>query len=62
MDKKIYIQPQTEITKAVLTQMLAGSVIGNVGDDTGTIGYGGSDDDGTMDPGVKGEAWTDIWE
>ena len=57
MDKKIYIQPQTEITKAVLTEMLAGSV---TAPDQG-IGYGGVDD-GTHDPDVKGEAWTDIWD
>jgi len=57
MDKKIYIQPQTEITKAVLTEMLAGSV---TAPDQG-IGYGGVDD-GTNDPDVKGEAWTDIWD
>ena len=57
MDKKIYIQPQTEITKAVLTEMLAGSV---TAPDQG-IGYGGVDD-GSHDPDVKGEAWTDIWD
>lgn len=61
MDKKLYIQPQTEITKAVLTQMLAGSVTGSIDGGDGP-GYGGVDDDGSQDPGVKGEAWTDIWD
>ncbi len=61
MDKKLYIQPQTEITKAVLTQMLAGSVTGSIDGGDGP-GYGGVDDEGTLDPGVKGEAWTDIWD
>lgn len=59
MDKKIYIQPQTEITKAVYTHMLATS--GVTGTGGAEIGWGG-EDDGTHDPDVKGEAWTDIWE
>lgn len=59
MDKKIYIQPQTEVTKAVLIQMLAGSITTDI---DGGPGYEGSDDDGSLDPGVKGESWTDIWE
>ena len=61
MDKKVYIQPQIEITKAVLIQMLASSVTGSVDGGNGP-GWGGSDDEGTLDPGVKGESWTDIWE
>lgn len=57
MDKKLYIQPQTEIIEAVLTQMLADSV---TAPDQG-IGYGGVAT-GEEDPDVKGESWTDIWE
>lgn len=60
MDKKIYIQPQTEITKAVYTHMLAAS--GVTGTGGATIGWGGTDEGGEKDPDVKGEAWTDIWE
>lgn len=59
MDKKIYIQPQTEISKIVLVQMFASSP-GVTAPDQG-IDYGGVDD-GTHDPDVKGEAWTDIWD
>lgn len=59
MDKKLYIQPQTEITKAVLIQMLASSVTGE-GD--ATIGWGGDDDDPEAGADVKGESWTNIWD
>lgn len=62
MDKKLYIQPQTEILKAVFSQILAASsgVTGDTGGDHDP-GYGGIDD-GTHDPDIKGESWTDIWE
>ena len=60
MDKKIYIQPQTEITKAVYTQMLATS--GVTGTGAAEIGWGGDDPDPEAGGDVKGESWTDIWE
>ena len=59
MDKKLYIQPQTEITKAVLIQMLASSVTGEGG---ATIGWGGDDEDPEAGADVKGESWTNIWD
>ena len=64
MDKKLYIQPQTEIIKAVFSQMFASSpgVTGNIGDDSGSIGYGGVDDNPEAGSDVKGESWSDIWE
>lgn len=58
MDKKLYIQPQTEIIKAVFTQIFASSLTGEGGGVE--VGWGG-EDDGTHEPQVKGEAWTDIW-
>ncbi len=60
MDKKIYIQPQTEITKAVYTHMLAAS--GVTGEGGATVGWGGEDTDPEAGADVKGEAWTDIWD
>jgi hypothetical protein len=57
MDKKIYIQPQTEIELFELTNALLGVSAPEQG-----IGYGGVDEDGSGDPDVKGESWTDIWE
>ena len=60
MDKKLYIQPQTEIQLVEFTNMLLdGSVTGS-GD--ATIGWGGYDEGGEQDPDVKGESWTDIWD
>lgn len=59
MDKKIYIQPQTEVTKAILTQILSASGVTGTGD--ATIDWGG-EDDGTHDPDIKGESWSDIWD
>lgn len=59
MDKKIYIQPQTEISKVVLTEMM---LTGSVTAPGQGIGYGGVDEGGEKDPDVKGEAWTDIWD
>ena len=59
MDKKIYIQPQTEVTPVLVrsAMLIEGSVSG---DGTGSdIGWGGVED-GEGD--VKDESWTDIWE
>ena len=59
--KKIYMQPQTDVCEVLPAQMLAGSVTGDV-DGTGKgPGWGGSDDNGTLEPGVKGD-WGDIWD
>ncbi|MBQ8050909.1 MAG: hypothetical protein IJ197_04970 [Bacteroidaceae bacterium] len=53
MKKLQYIQPEVEVTDiVVLSQMLAGSVTGSVDGGDGP-GYGGVDDDGELDPGVK---------
>ena len=57
MDKKLYIQPQTEIELFELTNALLGVSAPEQG-----ISYGGVDEDGSGDPDVKGESWTDIWE
>jgi len=53
--KKKYIQPCMEEMQAEAAQMLAASVTGNNG-----IGYGGTDDDGSLDPETKEAKW-DIW-
>lgn len=58
--KKIYMQPQTDVCEVLSTQMLAGSVTGSVDGGNGP-GWGGVDD-GTHDPGVKGNSWGDIWD
>ena len=57
--KKLYIQPETIVCEALPAQMLAGSVTGSIDEGDGP-GYGGVDD-GTHEPGVKGE-WSDIWD
>ena len=55
------MQPQTDVCEVLPAQMLAGSVTGDV-DGTGKgPGWGGSDDNGTLEPGVKGD-WGDIWD
>jgi hypothetical protein len=59
MKKLQYIQPTVEVNEISLVQMLADSVTGS---GEATIGWGGSDDNGEIDPNVKGESWTDIWE
>lgn len=51
--KKIYIIPETDIKQGVAEQMLAAStVVGNI-DNNNEIGFGGIDDDGTLEPGVR---------
>lgn len=60
MDKKLYIQPQTEIQLVAFTNMLLdGSVTGEGG---ATIGWGGDDEDPEAGADVKSESWTNIWE
>ena len=59
MDKKLYIQPQTEIQLVDFTNMLLDGSVTAPGQG---IGYGGVDEEGEKDPDVKGESWTDIWE
>lgn len=63
MDKKVYIQPNTEIciTLPMSTMLMNGSVTGTSEDAEIEIGWGGGYDD-SKDPDVKGESWTDIWE
>ena len=52
MKKQDYIKPIVKILPVGSDELLAGSgVTGNTGDDT--IGYGGTDDDGSLDPGAK---------
>ena len=61
MDKKLYIQPETEIMKSVVIQMLANSP-SVTGKGAATIGWGGDDGDPEAGADVKGDSWTDIWE
>lgn len=63
--KKLYIQPQTDVCEVLTTTIIAGSVTGSVDGGDGP-GYGGVDDDGTQDPGVKRQGghynvWDDDW-
>ena len=72
MKKQEYLKPIVKILPVGSDELLTGSgVTGNTGDDT--IGYGGTDDDGSLDPGAKdfeyyedyGSIWEDygsIWE
>ena len=55
--KKRYIQPCMKDEHVQAAEILAGSgVTGNEG-----IGYGGTDNNGTLDPEAKESAWA-IWE
>lgn len=55
--KKEYVRPLMEREEADIEQMLASSLISS---DNG-IGYGGVDEDGTLDPEVKEDDWS-LWE
>lgn len=59
MKKLQYIQPTVEFTETALAQMLAGSVTGNIDDET--IGYGGVDEEGSLDPGTKEDKYDWDW-
>ena len=53
MKKQDYIKPIVKILPVGSDELLAGSgVTGDIGDGTGP-GYGGVDDDGSLDPGAK---------
>ncbi|MBR5918643.1 MAG: hypothetical protein IKZ83_01915 [Prevotella sp.] len=53
MKKQEYIQPRVKILPVGSDELLVGSgVTGDTGSDT--IGYGGVDEDGDLDPGAKG--------
>lgn len=54
--KKTYIQPCMEEMQAQAAQILAASVTGDNG-----IGYGGTDDDGSVQPETKECDWN-MWE
>lgn len=56
MKRKAYIQPCMEELQAQAEQMLAASVTGNNG-----IGYGGIDNDGSVQPETKECDWN-MWE
>lgn len=58
--KKLYIQPETIVCETLPALMIAASPGVHGGGDASDIGYGG-EDDGSHDPGVKGE-WSDIWD
>lgn len=58
--KKTYIAPIIEIEEAETQQLLAGSgVIGKMGE-TSEIGWGGVDEDGSLDPSSNQyDGWDD---
>ena len=61
MDKKLYIQPQTEMSNAIFTQICVASTgVNGVVDGEDGPGYGGIANG--QEPEVKGESWTDIWD
>ena len=65
MKKQEYLKPIVKILPVGSDELLTGSgVTGNTGDDT--IGYGGTDDDGSLDPGAKdfdlGSDFSSVWE
>lgn len=59
--KKNYITPGTEVMQADVEQMLAASICGKIGDNE-EIGYGGLDEDGSLDPSVKEHAADYEWD
>ena len=65
MKKQDYIKPRVKILPVGSDELLVGSgVTGDTGSDT--IGYGGVDEDGDLDPGAKGfefyEGFGSVWE
>jgi hypothetical protein len=56
--KKTYIIPNTSLEQVDVDQMIAGS-IKSVNDNI-DIGYGGIDNNGTLNPDAKESSW-DIW-
>lgn len=52
MKKIAYQTPEVKVKALFMDQLLAGSMKVNI-DDQPTIGGGGSDDDGTLDPAAK---------
>lgn len=63
MEKTVYVQPLIRVRIVDMDFLLEGSVEGLTGDET--IGYGGVDEDGSLDPGAKGfdaDLWpTSVW-
>lgn len=60
--KKRYIIPEVKVVRLHGERMLAASgVIGVIGDDEG-IGYGGIDEDGSLDADVKENSFEFEWE
>ena len=62
--KKIYIQPMTEIKVAEIQFVMAGSgVEGKIGV-TSEIGWGGTDENGSLDPSSNSyDVWDDeFWD
>ncbi len=63
--KRTYITPVTETEKAMPQQILAGSVKGKFTDmsDQLDIGYGGVDEDGSLDPSSNSFKWdSENWD
>ena len=63
MKKQDYIQPRVKILPVGSDELLVGSgVTGDTGSDT--IGYGGVDDDGDLDPGAKEYSFSSysVWD
>ncbi|MBO4907067.1 MAG: hypothetical protein J5486_08570 [Bacteroidaceae bacterium] len=59
--KKTYIEPKTEILTAALEMPLALSGVTSTDNDI-SIGYGGVDDSGELDPSVKESSFDFNWE
>ena len=64
MKKQEYLKPIVKILPVGSDELLAGSVTADINGDT--IGYGGIDDDGSLDPGAKAfdyDTWpSSVWE
>lgn len=52
MKKIAYQTPEVKVKALFMDQLMAGSVTGDV-DGGGGLGYGGVDENGTIDPGAK---------
>ena len=62
--KKAYMKPRVKILPVSSDELLAGSVTADINGDT--IGYGGVDENGELDPGAKAfnyDTWpSSVWE
>lgn len=62
MKKIAYQTPEVKVKALFMESLMQGSGITGTIDDTPTIGSGGSDDNGTIDPEAKNFGGHSVWD